>query len=68
MKRFSCSGRGGYCLQGSIAALLLISITPANAQTNNHEFNDSYFHMTNNVQRVPHSRFYEHDGSKAGHC
>jgi hypothetical protein len=52
MKRFPCSGRGDYCLH-PIAALLLISVTPASAQTNNHEFNDSHFHMTNNVQRVP---------------
>ena len=52
MKRFPCSGLGDCCLH-SIAALLLISVMATSAQTNNHEFNDSHFQMTNNVQRVP---------------
>jgi hypothetical protein len=52
---------------GLIAVLLLISFTPARAQTNNYEFNDSHFHLTNNIQEGPSIRdFLGMMGSKAG--
>jgi len=38
---------------GSIAAFLLFGVTLAHAQTGNYEFNDSHFHLTNNVQEGP---------------
>jgi len=38
---------------GLIAAMLLISITPVRSQTSDYEFNDSHFHLTNNVQQGP---------------
>jgi hypothetical protein len=47
--------------------LLLMSVTPARAQTINFEFNDSHFHLTNNVQEGPNIRdFLNMMGSKAG--
>jgi hypothetical protein len=52
---------------GSIAALLLFSVTPAPAQTGNYEFNDSHFHLTNNVQEGPNIHdFLNMMGTKAG--
>ena len=38
---------------GLIVVMLLMSITPARSQTGNYEFNDSHFHLTNNVQQGP---------------
>jgi Amidohydrolase len=50
-----------------IAALLLISVTSANSQTGDHDFNDSHFHLTNNVQEGPDIRdFLNMMGSKVG--
>ena len=52
---------------GSIAALWLFSVAPARAQTSNFEFNDSHFHLTNNVQEGPSIRdFLNMMGTKAG--
>jgi Amidohydrolase len=54
-------------LAGPIAVLLLIGAAPAHAQTNDFEFNDSHFHLTNNVQEGPNIRdFLNMMGSKAG--
>jgi hypothetical protein len=54
-------------LVGPIAVLLLIGSAPAHAQTNDFEFNDSHFHLTNNVQEGPSIRdFMNMMGSKAG--
>jgi hypothetical protein len=51
----------------SFAVLLLITVTPARAQTKNYEFNDSHFHLTNNIQEGPNIRdFLNMMGSKAG--
>jgi hypothetical protein len=36
---------------GSIAMLLLFCVTLASSRTNNYEFNDSHFHLTNNVRQ-----------------
>jgi hypothetical protein len=67
MKRFSLRCAQRLLFVGTIAALLLINITPVGAQTNNYEFNDSHFHLTNNVQEGPNIRdFLNMMGSKAG--
>src|SRR5438309_7955187 len=36
-----------------ITVLFTMSITPARSQTSSYEFNDSHFHLTNNVQQGP---------------
>ena len=36
-----------------VVAVLLMSTTPARSQTSSHEFNDSHFHLTNNIQQGP---------------
>ena len=52
---------------GPIAVLLLIGAAPAHAQRNEFQFNDSHFHLTNNVQEGPNIRdFLNMMGSKAG--
>src|SRR5882724_3175214 len=38
---------------GLIVVMLLISITPVRSQTSDYEFNDSHFHLTNNIQQGP---------------
>jgi hypothetical protein len=35
---------------GLMMVMLLASVTIARSQTNNYEFNDSHFHLTNNIQ------------------
>jgi predicted TIM-barrel fold metal-dependent hydrolase len=52
---------------GSFAVLLLVMVTPARSQTNNYEFNDSHFHLTNNVQEGPNIHdFLNMMGSQVG--
>ena len=52
---------------GPIAVLLLVGAAPAHAQRNEFQFNDSHFHLTNNVQEGPNIRDFLHMmGSKAG--
>jgi hypothetical protein len=67
MRRFSSQCAQWLVFARSIAVLLLTSVTAARAQTNNYEFNDSHFHLTNNVQEGPSIRdFLNMMGSKAG--
>src|SRR6266853_965959 len=67
MKWFSTQCTEWLLLFGSIAVLLLISVSLAHAQTNNYEFNDSHFHLTNNIQEGPSIRdFLSMMGNKAG--
>jgi Amidohydrolase len=67
MRKFSLQCARRLLFVGLIAALLLISVTPARTQTNSYEFNDSHFHLTNNVQEGPNIRdFLNMMGSKAG--
>jgi predicted TIM-barrel fold metal-dependent hydrolase len=67
MSRLSLQGVQSLLLVGTIAVLLLLSVTPARAQTNTYEFNDSHFHLTNNVQQGPDIRdFLNMMGNKAG--
>jgi hypothetical protein len=52
---------------GLMAVFLFFSATPAHSQTNNYEFNDSHFHLTNNIQEGPGIHdFLNTMGSKAG--
>ena len=54
-------------LVAPIAVLLLIGVASGRAQTNNYEFNDSHFHLTNNVQEGPNIRdFLNMMGSTTG--
>src|SRR5215813_3528624 len=67
MKRFSTQATQWLLWFAPIAVLLQMSLTPAHAQTNSYEFNDSHFHLTNNVQEGPSIRdFLNMMGSKAG--
>ena len=59
--------RAGCNSSVTIAVLLLIGTAPAHAQSNEFEFNDAHFHLTNNVQEGPNIRdFLNMMGSKAG--
>jgi hypothetical protein len=40
-------------IAGVIAAILLYRVPLASGQTGNYEFNDSHFHLTNNIQEGP---------------
>jgi hypothetical protein len=67
MKRFSTQCMQWLLFFGLIAVLLLLSVAPARSQTSNYEFNDSHFHLTNNVQEGPSIRdFLNMMGNKAG--
>jgi len=64
---FECAQR--FLFVGRIAGLVswFIIVAPACAQTNNYEFNDSHFHLTNNVQQGPTIHdFLNMMGNKAG--
>jgi hypothetical protein len=67
MKSFSLQCAQRLRFVGSIIVLFLLSVSPAHSQNNNYEFNDSHFHLTNNVQEGPNIRdFLSMMGSKAG--
>lgn len=52
---------------GMVAMLLLFGAAPARSQTTNYEFNDSHFHLTNNIQEGPSIHdFLNMMGSKVG--
>jgi Amidohydrolase len=52
---------------GLMIVMLLMSVTVARSQTNNYEFNDSHFHLTNNIQGGPDIHdFLKTMGNKAG--
>src|SRR5215831_7497041 len=52
---------------GSLVVFFLVSVAPGCSQTNTYEFNDSHFHLTNNIQEGPDIRdFLSMMGSKAG--
>jgi len=38
---------------GLMMVMSLTTVTTARSQTNNYEFNDSHFHLTNNIQEGP---------------
>ena len=58
MKRLSLQCAQRSLSVGPIAVLvfLFIIVAPARTQTNGYEFNDSHFHLTNNVQEGPNIR------------
>jgi hypothetical protein len=49
MRKFSTECAQPLVFVGPIAMFLLFCATLGRAQTNNYEFNDSHFHLTNNV-------------------
>jgi hypothetical protein len=52
---------------GLMIVMLLMSVAAARSQTNNYEFNDSHFHLTNNIQEGPDIHdFLKTMGNKAG--
>jgi Amidohydrolase len=53
MKMASLKSEKFLLIAGVMAALLLSRVPPASAQTENYEFNDSHFHLTNNIQEGP---------------
>src|SRR5262245_32433195 len=54
-------------LAGLIVGLFLFNAAPGSSQSGNYEFNDSHFHLTNNIQAGPGiSRFLDMMGNKAG--
>src|SRR5262245_45452003 len=54
-------------LAGLIAALFLFNATSSWSQTSNYEFNDSHFHLTNNIQEgLAIREFLDMMGNKAG--
>ena len=62
----SKSGRHSL-LVGLIVALFLFNATPGWSQSSNYEFNDSHFHLTNNIQEgVGIREFLDMMGNKAG--
>jgi hypothetical protein len=66
VKRFSLLQR--LLFVGTFVVLAAVSLTPQmRAQSGNFEFNDSHFHLTNNVQEGPSIRdFLEMMGNKTG--
>jgi Amidohydrolase len=67
MRSFAMQFTRGLLIVGPIAVLLLIGAGTAHAQNNEFEFNDSHFHLTNNVQEGPNIRdFLNMMGSKTG--
>src|SRR6266850_7171280 len=66
-RRFSLQCAQWLLFVAPLAALLLASVAPVRSQTNNYEFNDSHFHLTNNVQEGPTIHdFLNMMGNKAG--
>src|SRR6516164_10159855 len=66
MKKFLLPSAQRMQIVAPITILLFVS-APACSQTNNYEFNDSHFHLTNNIQEGPGIReFVGMMGDKAG--
>jgi hypothetical protein len=68
VKRLSLLGLRRSLFVGTFVVLLAVSLTPkVRAQGDDFEFNDSHFHLTNNVQEGPSIRdFLEMMGNKTG--
>ena len=67
MKRFSLRCAQSLLFVAPLAIFLLDSVAPVRSQTNNYEFNDSHFHLTNNIQKGPTiHEFLNMMGNKAG--
>ena len=66
MKKFLLPSAQRMQIVAPITFLLFVS-APACSQTNNYEFNDSHFHLTNNIQEGPNiHEFLNMMGTKAG--
>jgi len=67
MKGFASRCVKRLLLAGPIAALFLFNAVSSWSQSSNYEFNDSHFHLTNNIQEGPGIReFLNMMGDKAG--
>lgn len=67
MKKFHLRCARLLPLAGLLAGSLFSAVTPVRAQTESYEFNDSHFHLTNNIQEGPSIRdLMDMMGSKAG--
>src|SRR5438093_1019136 len=67
MKGLSSGCKQRRLLVARLLGLLLISAAPGRAQTGNYDFDDSHFHLTNNIQEGPDVRhFLAMMGNKAG--
>jgi hypothetical protein len=67
MRKLPLQGAQRLLFVGPLAVLWLIGVMPAVAQNDHYQFNDSHFHLTNNVQQGPSIRdFLNMMGSKAG--
>jgi hypothetical protein len=53
MKGMSLGCKQRWLFVALFLGLLLISAAPGRAQTGNYHFNDSQFHLTNNIQEGP---------------
>jgi hypothetical protein len=67
MRRLSLQSARWFLFVQAFAVFLLIEIAPVRAQTDTYEFNDSHFHLTNNIQEGPSIRdFLNMMGTKVG--
>lgn len=67
MKKSSSRCVRWFLLAGLFAGFLFSAVTPVRAQTGSYEFNDSHFHLTNNIQEGPSIRdLMDMMGSKVG--
>jgi hypothetical protein len=67
MKRVSSQCARRWLLTGPLLALLFSCAPLASAQSDSYEFNDSHFHLTNNIQEGPSIRdFLNMIGNKVG--
>lgn len=53
MKKFSLRSAHWFTIVGLLAGSLFSGATPTPAQTENYDYNDSHFHLTNNIQEGP---------------
>ena len=67
MKRFVSECARRLLFVAPLVAFLLIRVAPVRSQSNGYEFNDSHFHLTNNIQEGPNIHdFLNVMGNKAG--
>jgi hypothetical protein len=65
--KFSLHRAHRWLFVASLSGFSLLSVAPVRSQTNNYEFNDSHFHLTNNIQEGPNVHdFLNMMGDRAG--
>ena len=66
-RRFPSPCAQWFLFFAQLVLVFLVRVAPARSQTTNYEFNDSHFHLTNNIQEGPAIRdFLNMMGNKAG--